>query len=115
MARKRYNLVITAFHLTQIEKSLGMMRAHRADDLHWISDRWLARKQDRPQEHASREPRLGGSTMPCLVLMIAAQIHDLFTATMFGAVGASPSLLFALLLPETVGRKVAVIEGKAHG
>jgi hypothetical protein len=39
----------------------------------------------------------------------------LFTAMMFGAVGASPSLLFALLLPETAGRKVAVIEGKEHG
>jgi hypothetical protein len=53
--------------------------------------------------------------MPYLVPVIAAQLHDLFNAMMFGVVGAALSLLFALLLPETAGRKFAVIEGKEHG
>jgi hypothetical protein len=41
--------------------------------------------------------------MPFLVLVIAVQMHDLFTAMMFGAVDARPSLLFAVLLPEAAG------------
>jgi hypothetical protein len=59
--------------------------------------------------------RLLGSAMPFLVPMIAAQFRDLFTAMMFGAVGAGLSLLFALFLPETAGRKFSVIESKEHG
>jgi MFS family permease len=59
--------------------------------------------------------RLVGSVMPYLVPVIAAELHDLFGAMMFGAVGAILSLLFALLLPETAGRSFAVIEGKEHG
>jgi predicted MFS family arabinose efflux permease len=59
--------------------------------------------------------RLIGSAMPYQVPMIAAQLHDLFTAMMFGAMGASLSLLFALFLPETAGRKFSVIESKEHG
>jgi hypothetical protein len=47
--------------------------------------------------------------------VIAALIGDLFLAMMFGVIGAVLSLLFALLLPETAGRKFAVIEGKEHG
>jgi hypothetical protein len=34
---------------------------------------------------------------------------------MFGVVGALLSLMFALFLPETAGRKFSVIEGKEHG
>ena len=59
--------------------------------------------------------RLIGSAMPYLVPVIAALIGDLFNAMMFGIVGAVLSLLFALFLPETAGRKFAVIEGKEHG
>jgi MFS family permease len=59
--------------------------------------------------------RLIGSAMPFLVPMIDAQLHDLFTAMMFGAVGAGLSLLFSLFLPETAGRKFSVIESKEHG
>jgi MFS family permease len=59
--------------------------------------------------------RLIGSVMPYLVPVLAAQFKDLFTAMMFGAVGAVLSLLFALFLPETAGRKFAVIESKEHG
>jgi MFS family permease len=59
--------------------------------------------------------RLIGSAMPYLVPVIAALIGDLFQAMMFGVIGAVLSLLFALLLPETAGRKFAVIEGKEHG
>jgi hypothetical protein len=47
--------------------------------------------------------------------VIAALIGNLFDAMMFGITGAVLSLLFALLLPETAGRKFAVIEGKEHG
>jgi MFS family permease len=59
--------------------------------------------------------RLVGSIMPYLVPVIAAQLHDLFAAMMFGGIGASLSLLFALQLPETAGRRFAVIEGKEQG
>jgi len=47
--------------------------------------------------------------------VIAALLGDLFQAMMFGVIGAVLSLLFALLLPETAGRKFAIIEGKEHG
>jgi hypothetical protein len=53
--------------------------------------------------------------MPYLVPVIAALLGNLFNAMMFGIVGAVLSLLFALFLPETAGRKFAVIEGKEHG
>ncbi len=56
--------------------------------------------------------RLIGSIMPYLVPVIAAQLHDLFKAMMFGVIGAVLSLVFALFLPETAGRRFAVIEGK---
>lgn len=59
--------------------------------------------------------RLIGSTISDLVPMIAAQFHEVFTAMMFGAVGTGLSLLFALLLPETAGRKFSVIDSKEHG
>jgi MFS family permease len=59
--------------------------------------------------------RLIGSAMPYLVPVIAALLGDLFQAMMFGVIGAVLSLLFALLLPETAGRKFAIIEGKEHG
>ena len=59
--------------------------------------------------------RLVGSAMPYLVPVIAAQLHDLFNAMMLGVAGAGLSLLFALLLLETAGRKFAVIESKEHG
>jgi MFS family permease len=56
--------------------------------------------------------RLIGSIMPYLVPVIAAQLRDLFTAMMFGIIGAILSLVFALFLPETAGRRFSVIEGK---
>ena len=56
--------------------------------------------------------RLIGSIMPYLVPVIAAQLHDLFKAMMFGVIGAVLSFGFALFLPETAGRRFAVIEGK---
>ena len=59
--------------------------------------------------------RLIGSAMPYLVPVIAALLQDLLKAMMFGVIGAVLSLLFALFLPETAGRKFAVIEGKEHG
>jgi MFS family permease len=59
--------------------------------------------------------RLVGSVMPYLVPVLAASLGSLFGAMMFGLVGAALSLLFALFLPETAGRKFAVIESKEHG
>ena len=59
--------------------------------------------------------RLVGSAMPYVVPLLAAYFHDLFTAMMFGIVGAVLCLVFALLLPETAGRKFAVIESKERG
>jgi len=59
--------------------------------------------------------RLVGGAIPYLVPVIAAQLHDLFNAMMLGVAGAGLSLLFALLLLETAGRKFAVIESKEHG
>ena len=56
--------------------------------------------------------RMVGAVMPYLVPLIAASLHDLFTAMMFGVAGAVLSLTFALFLPETAGRRFAVIEGK---
>jgi len=59
--------------------------------------------------------RLVGSAMPYLVPLLAAHFGDLFSAMMFGVIGAILSLVFAIFLPETAGRKFAVIEGKEHG
>lgn len=59
--------------------------------------------------------RLVGSAMPYIVPLLAAHFHDLFTAMMFGVVGSILVLTFALLLPETAGRKFAVIESKERG
>ena len=59
--------------------------------------------------------RLVGSAMPYIVPLLAAHFRDLFTAMMFGIVGAALCLVFALLLPETAGRTFAVIEGKEQG
>ena len=59
--------------------------------------------------------RLIGSAMPYLVPVIAGYVGSLFGAMMFGIIGAALSLVFALFLPETAGRKFAVIEGKEHG
>jgi len=59
--------------------------------------------------------RLVGSSMPYLVPVIATDLHDLFNAMMFGIAGAALSLVFALLLSETAGRKFVVIEGREHG
>ncbi len=59
--------------------------------------------------------RLVGSAMPYIVPLLAAHFHNLFTAMMFGVVGSILCLIFALLLPETAGRKFAVIEGKDRG
>jgi MFS family permease len=59
--------------------------------------------------------RLVGSAMPYVVPLLAAYFHDLFTAMMFGVVGAALCLVFALCLPETAGRQFAVIEGKERG
>jgi MFS family permease len=59
--------------------------------------------------------RLVGSAMPYIVPLLAAYYHDLFDAMMFGIVGAMLCLTFALVLPETAGRKFAVIEGKERG
>ena len=59
--------------------------------------------------------RLVGSAMPYVVPLLAAYFHDLFTAMMFGVVGSILVLTFALLLPETAGRKFAVIESKERG
>jgi MFS family permease len=59
--------------------------------------------------------RLVGSAMPYIVPLLAGYFRDLFTAMMFGVAGAVLCLVFALLLPETAGRKFAVIEGKERG
>ena len=59
--------------------------------------------------------RLVGSAMPYIVPLLASYFRDLFTAMMFGVVGAVLCLVFALLLPETAGRKFAVIESKERG
>jgi MFS family permease len=56
--------------------------------------------------------RLVGSAMPYVVPVLAGYFHDLFTAMMFGVVGAVLCLVFALFLPETAGRRFAVIESK---
>jgi MFS family permease len=57
--------------------------------------------------------RLVGAVMPYLVPIIAAQMNgDLFGAMMCGVAGAVLCLVFALCLPETAGRRFAVIEGK---
>jgi hypothetical protein len=50
--------------------------------------------------------------MPYLVPVIEGSLGDLFDAMMFGIAGGVLCLLFALALPETAGRKFAVIEGK---
>jgi MFS family permease len=56
--------------------------------------------------------RLVGSIMPYLVPVLAASFGSLFDAMMCGVTGAVLSLGFALFLPETAGRKFAVIESK---
>jgi MFS family permease len=55
--------------------------------------------------------RLVGSMAPYVVPVLAAALGSLRDAMMLGIVGAAVSLLFVFFLPETVGRKFAVVEG----
>jgi MFS family permease len=54
--------------------------------------------------------RLVGSMAPYVVPVLAAALGSLRDAMMLGIVGAALSLLFVFFLPETVGRKFAVVE-----
>jgi MFS family permease len=56
--------------------------------------------------------RLVGSIAPYAVPAIAAAVGSLRDAMMLAIVGSVISLLVTLLLPETVGRKFDVVEGK---
>lgn len=56
--------------------------------------------------------RLVGSIAPYAVPAIAASLGSLRDAMMLAVLGSVASLAMALLLPETVGRSFAVIEGK---
>jgi MFS family permease len=56
--------------------------------------------------------RLIGSIAPYVVPVIAAAFGSLRDAMMLAVVGSVISLLVTLLLPETVGRQFAVVEGK---
>lgn len=56
--------------------------------------------------------RLIGSIAPYAVPAIAVAFGSLLDAMMLAVVGSVISLLVALLLPETVGRPFAVVEGK---
>ncbi len=56
--------------------------------------------------------RLIGSIAPYAVPVIAAAVGRLRDAMMLAIAGSVISLLVALLLPETVGRPFAVVEGK---
>jgi hypothetical protein len=56
--------------------------------------------------------RLIGSVAPYGVPVIAAAFGSLRDAMMLAIVGSVISLLVTLLLPETVGRPFAVVEGK---
>ena len=81
----------------------------------WYSELFPVELRSTGASAAFNVGRLIGGAMPYVVPLIAAELHDLFKAMMFGVVGATFSLLFALFLPETVGRKFAVIEGKEYG
>jgi MFS family permease len=54
--------------------------------------------------------RLVGSAAPYVVPVIAAAVGSLRDAMMLAIVGSVISLLFAFLLPETAGRRFAVVE-----
>jgi hypothetical protein len=54
---------------------------------------------------------LVGSVAPYVVPVLAASLGSLRDAMMLGLVGAAISFAFAFLLPETVGRPFAVVEG----
>ncbi|MGO8909348.1 MAG: MFS transporter [Bradyrhizobium sp.] len=56
--------------------------------------------------------RLIGSSAPYLVPAIAASFGSLLDAMMISMVGAAVSLIAVLLLPETAGRRFAVVESK---
>ncbi len=56
--------------------------------------------------------RLIGAIAPYAVPALAAAFGGLLDAMMFGVIGAVVCLVCALLLPETGGRRFAVIEGK---
>ncbi len=54
--------------------------------------------------------RLVGSIAPYLVPLIAAALGSLRDAMMLAVAGSAISLIFAFLLPETAGRRFAVVE-----
>jgi MFS family permease len=56
--------------------------------------------------------RLVGSIAPYAVPALAAAFGNLLHAMMFGLIGAVVSLIAALMLPETGGRRFAVVESK---
>ena len=58
--------------------------------------------------------RLLGSAAPYVVPLLAASYGSLLHAIVFGVTGVFLSMVAALLLPETVGRRFAVIESKSR-
>jgi MFS family permease len=59
--------------------------------------------------------RLVGSAAPYVVPVIAAAVGSLRDAMMLAIIGSVISLLFAFLLPETAGRRFAVVESVVEG
>ncbi len=59
--------------------------------------------------------RLVGSIAPFVVPLLAASLGSLRDAMMLAIVGSVVSFLFAFLLPETVGRKFAVVDTVVKG
>ena len=54
--------------------------------------------------------RLVGAAAPYVVPLIAAAVGSLRDAMMLAVVGSVISFVFAFLLPETAGRRFAVVE-----
>lgn len=59
--------------------------------------------------------RLIGSIAPYLVPVLAVALGSLRDAMMLALVGSAVSFIFAFMLPETVGRKFAVVEEVVQG
>jgi MFS family permease len=78
----------------------------------WFSELYPVEMRSTAASTIFTTGRLIGSLAPYAVPVIAAAFGSLRDAMMLAIVGSVISLLVALLLPETVGRPFAVVEGK---
>ncbi len=81
----------------------------------WYSERYPVEMRSSAASAIFTTGRLVGAAAPYVVPLIAAAVGSLRDAMMLAVVGSVISLVFAFLLPETAGRRFAVVESVVGG